>query len=132
MHSTTPRWDEERMDRTIGTLLRVGVLVSVFVVLVGGIWCLAQSGETVPDYHTFRSEPRELRTVGGVINTAFRRQPRSLIQFGLLLLIATPVARVAFSVFAFAMQRDRLYVAVTLVVLAVLVASLCGLVYPAR
>jgi len=49
-----------------------------------------------------------------------------LIQLGLLLLIATPVARVAFSVVAFAMQRDRLYVAVALIVLAVLMYSLMG------
>jgi uncharacterized membrane protein len=49
-----------------------------------------------------------------------------LIQLGLLLLIATPVARVAFSVAAFAMQRDRLYVVVALIVLAVLMYSLTG------
>ena len=51
---------------------------------------------------------------------------RGLIQFGLLLLIATPVARVAFSVAAFAIQRDRLYVVVTLIVLAILTYSLAG------
>jgi uncharacterized membrane protein len=49
-----------------------------------------------------------------------------LIQLGLLLLIATPVARVAFSAAAFAMQRDRLYVVVALIVLAVLMYSLMG------
>jgi uncharacterized membrane protein len=51
---------------------------------------------------------------------------RGLIQLGLLLLIATPVARVAFSVLAFAEQRDWLYVSITLVVLAVLVYSLAS------
>ena len=49
---------------------------------------------------------------------------RGLIQFGLLLLIAVPVARVAFSVVAFALQRDRTYVVVTLIVLAVLLYGL--------
>jgi uncharacterized membrane protein len=48
------------------------------------------------------------------------------MQLGLLLLIATPVARVAFSVFAFALQRDRLYVVVTLAVLGVLAFSMTG------
>ena len=42
---------------------------------------------------------------------------------GLLLLIATPVARVAFSIVAFALEGDRLYVAITAVVLALLVLS---------
>jgi uncharacterized membrane protein len=39
-------------------------------------------------------------------------------------LIATPIARVMFSVYAFARQRDWLYVCFTLVVLALLVYSL--------
>jgi uncharacterized membrane protein len=43
---------------------------------------------------------------------------------GILILIATPVARVAFSVFAFAEERDRMYVIVTLIVLALLLFSL--------
>lgn len=51
---------------------------------------------------------------------------RGVIQLGLLLLIATPVARVVFSVFAFALQQDRTYVIVTLIVLAVLIYSLAG------
>jgi hypothetical protein len=47
-----------------------------------------------------------------------------VIQFGLLLLIATPLARVAFSVAAFALQRDRTYVVVTLFVLVVVLLGL--------
>jgi uncharacterized membrane protein len=48
------------------------------------------------------------------------------MQLGLFLLIATPVARVVFSLLAFAIQRDHLYVGITLVVLAVLTFSLTG------
>ena len=51
---------------------------------------------------------------------------RGIIQFGLLLLIATPVMRVAFTVISFMIQRDRVYVGVTLIVLAVLLFSLTG------
>jgi uncharacterized membrane protein len=50
----------------------------------------------------------------------------AVIQFGLLLLIATPVARVVFSAIAFAVERDKLYVAFTLTVLAILTYSLMG------
>jgi uncharacterized membrane protein len=51
---------------------------------------------------------------------------RGVIQLGLLLLLATPVARVGFSILAFALQRDRTYVIVTVIVLAVLLYSLAG------
>ncbi|MGO9690281.1 MAG: DUF1634 domain-containing protein, partial [Syntrophobacteraceae bacterium] len=51
---------------------------------------------------------------------------RGMIQFGLLVLIATPVMRVFFTVVSFTIQRDRVYVGVTLIVLAVLLFSLSG------
>ena len=51
---------------------------------------------------------------------------QAIIQFGLLLLIATPVARVAFAAIGFAMERDYLYVVITLIVLVVLLYSLFG------
>ncbi|HXU49289.1 MAG TPA: DUF1634 domain-containing protein, partial [Candidatus Binatia bacterium] len=51
---------------------------------------------------------------------------RGLIQLGLLLLIATPVARVIFSVFAFLYERDWKYVFFTLIVLGLLIFSLFG------
>ena len=60
----------------------------------------------------------------GIVREAVSLNPLGLIQFGLLLLIATPVARVAFSVAAFALQRDRTDVAVTLFVLAVVLLGL--------
>jgi uncharacterized membrane protein len=71
-------------------------------------------------------EPTDLRTVSGIVEDALAFQGRGLIQLGLLLLIATPIARVAFSVAAFAVQGDWLYVVVTLIVLAVLMYSLTG------
>jgi uncharacterized membrane protein len=67
-----------------------------------------------------------LRTFSGILADATAFRGRGIIQLGLLLLIATPVARVAFSVVAFALERERLYVIVTLAVLAVLLFSLAG------
>jgi uncharacterized membrane protein len=78
------------------------------------------------NYHVFQGEPEELRTVPGIVHQAMTFHGRGLIQFGLLLLIATPIARVAFSAVAFVYQRDWTYVLVTLVVLGLLVYSLLG------
>jgi uncharacterized membrane protein len=80
----------------------------------------------MPHYSTFVGVPEELRTISGICRGALTFRGRSIIQLGLLLLIATPVARVAFSVVAFALQRDRLYAGITLFVLAVLAFSLAG------
>jgi uncharacterized membrane protein len=67
-----------------------------------------------------------LRTVSGIFHEALALHGPGLIQFGLLILIATPIARVAFSVVAFLYQGDWTYVVVTLVVLGLLVYSLLG------
>ena len=126
MASRARQWTDQKVEEGIGNLLRVGVTLAAAVVLFGGSIYLARHGRTAPQYHVFRGEPADLRTISGIVKAALAFQGRGLIQLGLLLLIATPVARVAFSVAAFAIQRDRLYVVVTLIVLAVLVYSLAG------
>jgi uncharacterized membrane protein len=115
---------EERMQRIVGTLLQVGVLLSALVVAAGGAWWLERSGHSVAAYRQFRSEPDYLRSVSRLVRAASRPRPEVLIQLGLVILIATPVARVAFSIVAFALQRDHKYVWITLIVLAVLLYSL--------
>ena len=78
----------------------------------------------MPSYQMFRGEPADLRSLGGIVGDALSLRGRGIIQLGLLLLIATPVARVAFAVFAFARQRDWIYVTVSLIVLSLLIYSL--------
>ena len=126
MASRARQWTDQNVEEWIGNLLRVGVTLAAAVVLLGGGIYLTRHGRTAPQYHVFRGEPTDLRTISGIVKEALAFQGRGLIQLGLLLLIATPVARVAFSVAAFAIERDRLYVVVTLIVLAVLVYSLAG------
>ena len=118
---------DQHMDEIIGGLLRYGVMLSAGVVAAGGIWYLIQYGTTAPSYHVFRGEPEYLRHLQGIVSGIPGFHCRRMIQLGLVLLISTPVARVAFSVVAFLLQRDRAYVAITLIVLAVLLFSLmCG------
>jgi uncharacterized membrane protein len=119
-------WNDDRLERIIGALLQVGVLLSGALVVAGGIVYLARHGSEAPHYRTFAGAPSDLRTFSGITASARSVRGRGIIQLGLLFLIATPVARVAFCAVAFALQRDWLYVAVTSIVLAVLVFSLAG------
>ncbi len=119
-------WSDENVEEIMGNLLRSGVIASALIVLAGAVLYLIHYGATPPAYSMFRGEPVEFRSVDGIVKAALALRSRGLIQLGLLVLIATPVARVAFSIVAFALQRDRIYVVVTLVVLGVLVYSLVG------
>ena len=116
--------NDKSVEIFLGKLLRWGVLLAALVVFVGGVWFLAESYDVPQSYKTFRGEPAELRAVSQIVRQAVALRPLGLIQFGLLLLIATPVARVMFSVLGFALERDWMYVALTLLVLALLVYTL--------
>jgi uncharacterized membrane protein len=117
-------WSDERVENIIGNLLRAGVILAAAVVVAGGVLYVAKYGRQKPQYEVFRGEPSDLRNVSQILEQAISLRARGLIQLGLLILIATPVARVAFSVAAFAVERDWLYVLITLIVLAILLYSL--------
>jgi uncharacterized membrane protein len=117
---------DHQVKQVVGRLLQLGVLLAALVTLVGGVMVLAQHGSGPAAYDVFRGEPAHLRSLVAIVRGALAGQPMSIVQLGLLLLIATPVVRVAFTLVAFALQRDRLYVLVTTIVLALL---LYGLVF---
>ena len=117
---------DRQVERDISVLLRAGVLLAAAIVALGGILHVIHRGSAHSDYHVFHGVPMDLRSPTFVVRAAISGRPDAIIQLGLLLLILTPVARVAFSVFAFAIERDRMYVVMTLVVLAVLLYSLIG------
>jgi uncharacterized membrane protein len=116
-------WTDDEVDRIISGLLRFGLLVSALVVLAGGVIFLLRHGGETASYQIFRSEPPNYREIRNILAESLRFRGRGLIMAGLIVLIATPVARVAFSVLAFLRQRDRIYVAATLLVLGILLFS---------
>jgi uncharacterized membrane protein len=116
----TDRW----IERMVSVLLLAGVVLAAGVVALGGILFLVRHGGDPVNFGTFHSEPQVDRLLGDIISAAFAGRARSLIQLGIVLLIATPVTRVAFSLVGFALERDRIYVAITTAVLAVLLYSL--------
>ena len=126
--SPPPRgWTEHEVELLLGRLLQVGVAIAGVVVLAGGVLYLLRHGGGRPHYGTFVGEPVELRSLTGILGATMAMRGRGIIQLGLLLLIATPVARVAFSLLAFLRERDRAYVVITSFVLALLLLSLAGL-----
>jgi uncharacterized membrane protein len=120
----TTKFDDRRMETIMGRLLQVGVLLASTTVLIGGILYLHAHAQIRPDYRTFKGEPDGLRSPSGLLHLLSTGEPAAILQLGILLLIATPIARVVFAVIGFAIERDRLYVLVSLIVLGVLTLSL--------
>ena len=121
-----PVWTDRKVEDLVGNLLRAGVFLAALVVFSGAVVYLARHGREPADYRVFHGEPNQLRTIPGVLREAFAFQGRGIIQLGLLLLIATPVARVVLSIVGFAAERDRVYVGFATIVLVILLYSLFG------
>lgn len=118
-----PQW----VDNAISNLLRGGVLLSISIVVLG----LVITFEHHREYFSSRPALGELtrageqfpNSVGGVISGVRQMRGQAIVMAGLLLLIATPVARVAFSIAVFAVEHDRLYMLITTTVLLLLLLS---------
>jgi len=112
------------MERWLGNVLRIGVMISAGLVLSGGILYLCHYGATAPGYATFTGEPERLKDIYGILKSALSLHSRGIIQLGLLCLIATPVMRVIFSLGFYAKQKDALYCLITSIVLCLLIYSM--------
>jgi len=116
--------DDRRLESIIGQLLRAGVLFSAGVVTLGGILYLVRFHGVRVNFGSFVADGPETRTVRGIVRSAASFKSEGLMQAGLVLLILTPVARVVMAVVGFALEKDRLYTVVSLIVLAILAFSL--------
>jgi uncharacterized membrane protein len=125
---TTPRQTgritDYAVEQLVGRVLQIGVVLSGALLVVGGSMLVAIHGHEVPAYTPFRGEPEQIRTLSGIVHGAVALDSRSIIQLGLVLLIATPIVRVALTLVAFILQRDRIYVYITALVLALLLYGL--------
>jgi uncharacterized membrane protein len=118
------RVTDQNIERVVSTVLRTGVMISGLVVLFGGTYFLTRHGREPVNYHTFQGKTSSGHYIVEIVRGALRLQGRSIIQLGVLCLIATPIVRVVVSLIGFALERDRTYVLITSLVLAILLYSL--------
>ena len=124
MKFNNPQEGDKNMEMLMGNLLRYGVLISAIFVFAGSIIYLAQHGLEKPQYQYFLGEPHRFIHLKDIIENALKGQAKSIIQFGLILLIATPIARIVFSIVGFFLEKDYLYVVITAIVLSIIIMSL--------
>lgn len=114
---------DKNIETVLGNLLRIGVIIAGIVVIIGAVLFLIRHGNEFPAYHLFKAVPFNFSEIGSLFNGVLSLKSIPIIELGVLLLIATPVLRVVFSVFAFVYEKDYMYVVFTLIVLFVLIIS---------
>lgn len=117
---------DKDIQTLVGNLLRAGVYLSMGIVILGGIIYLLDHGSEKIDYAVFDFNKVSLKTVEDIFHSVLTFKGAAVVQFGLLMLIFTPIARVLLAVVSFFLEKDYLYVVIGLVVLAIIMASLSG------
>jgi len=116
-----------RVEIVISWVLRVGVVTSLAIVVAGLVLVFVHH----PDYLSSSAGMQKLiqpgavfpNTLSSVSQGVLHTRGEAIIAIGLLLLILTPVTRVAVSILAFLYQRDHLFTFITLTVLIILLMS---------
>jgi uncharacterized membrane protein len=118
------KFKDTDMQAIIGWVLRAGVFVSMLVVFIGGVIYLSRHSSEHIDYHEFKGVPDFVHTLPGIFHGILDGRGRAIIQAGILLLIATPVLRIIFSAVGFMIEKDYMYVGITLLVLLIIISAM--------
>ncbi|MFO0872729.1 MAG: DUF1634 domain-containing protein [Phycisphaerales bacterium] len=122
-----PLAETERVEIAVGLVLRSGVVTSLGLMVLGIVLVVARSPGALRDPSAMAqfvgAEAKRPSTLGAIIHGLEALHPESVVALGLLVLIATPIARVTVSVVAFWSMRDRLFAAITGLVLVILLVS---------
>ncbi|KAF2082270.1 DUF1634 domain-containing protein [Flavobacterium sharifuzzamanii] len=119
------KFGEKDFQTIIGNLLRYGVWISLSVAFIGGIVYLIHNGNQIEDYSVFKENDRNIfEVIAAVYNGAIQGNGESLIFTGIIFLFMTPVLRVLLSLFSFLLEKDYLYVGITLIVIMIIIISI--------
>ena len=113
-----------QMENVIGLTLLAGVLASAIIVFLGGIVYVFRHSSAPVHYRVFRGEPSDLRSLAGIWADVKTFSGRGIIQLGLILLVCLQVARVILTGVLYLKIRDRMYVAISAIILALLLYGL--------
>ena len=123
--------NQRDIEILIGQALRAGVMAALAITLFGGAIYLFQHQGVMPNYkaiigheNAFAGAKDYLREIGTIVPRMFRFDGAAIVQFGVIVLIATPIIRVALSLISFAKEKDRFYVVITAIVLLVILGNM--------
>jgi uncharacterized membrane protein len=118
------KFKDTDIQSLIGQVLRAGMIISISIVFIGGVFYIYRHGHTIANYRIFTGVPDFVQHTGTLINGVINLKGQAIIQIGIILLIATPILRVIFSAIGFMLEKDYMYVGISLLVLLIIFISL--------
>jgi uncharacterized membrane protein len=118
------KFKDKDMQLLLGQVLRAGTVISISIVLIGGFFYIYRHGHATPDYRVFKGIPDCVQHPSGIYYGIVNLKGQAIIQFGIVLLIATPIVRVIFSAIGFVLEKDYMYLGISLLVLFIIFMSM--------
>ena len=109
------------LNRSVGNLLRLGVILSVTTSLIGFIKLYLEGFEMPKNYDQL-GIPSE-NVWQSFWNSLKHFEGMGIIQLGILLLILTPLMRIIFALIGYLKEKDYTYVVISLIVLGIMFVS---------
>jgi len=121
----TTKFTDNQLQTIIGNVLRYGVLSALTVTLIGGFILLFNDSQQVVSFSTFTEKNQNLLMVFNDMLAGIKEvNGESIIFLGIFLLFLTPILRLILSLFSFLLEKDIMYVVITLLVIAVIIISM--------
>lgn len=122
---TEQKIEEKDFQTLIGNLLRYGVWISLSIAFIGGIIYLANHGNDLEDYSVFKENDNNIfNVIANVYNGVILGRGEYVIFLGIVLLFLTPMLRLLISLFVFFLEKDYLYVWITMIVVFIIGMSI--------
>jgi len=111
------------LNRSVGNLLRLGVILSVITSLIGFIKLFLEGFRMPKKYRLLEMGDSSEKVWGHFWETLCKGEGMAIIQLGILFLIVTPLMRIVFALIGYLKEKDYTYVLVSLIVLAIMIVS---------
>ncbi|SRR5579883_450792 len=116
-------YSPEKMQKTLGIMLLIGISIALGLVIVGGIFYLIHYGSDPLQMELLQAEAYQL-SIKKICYSAFTLSPTGIIELGLLILVMTQLLRVAILAWFYFVMRDRWFTFFSGFILIMLIYSL--------
>ncbi|KFF00246.1 membrane protein [Chryseobacterium formosense] len=111
------------LNRSVGNLLRLGVILSVITSLIGFIKLFTEGFKMPRKYTMLDMGTSSEKVWGHFWDTLCKGEGMAIIQLGILMLIFTPLMRIIFALIGYLKEKDYVYVVISSIVLAIMAVS---------
>jgi len=111
------------LNRSVGNLLRLGVILSVITSLIGFIKLFMEGFQMPRKYKLLDMGTSSEKVWSHFWETLCKGDGMAIIQLGILMLIFTPLMRIIFALIGYLKEKDYVYVVISSIVLAIMAVS---------